>query len=358
MNEIDKFRKQIDNIDEKILDLLNMRGEIVKKIGLYKKNNNIEIYQPARENEVIDKLKSLTKVLKPNNIESIWKEIMGACKVLEGSIFKVGYLGPQGSFTYQAALDFFPKAGTDFIPCKSIVEIFENIEKDTLEFGVVPIENSLQGTVRETLDLLIEKNLIIYGEIEIRIVLNLISLTNSNLSKIKTIYSHPQAFAQARMWLKTNVPTAKLINIDSTSEAVKKVKDSNDVTFGAIGTEFACKLHDLSILSSNIEDNPSNFTRFLIISKRKNEIRGERIKTSIVYVVKHVPGALYSVLKPFSDANINLTKIESRPRRRGKWEYIFLMDFEGDKDTPEIQEVIEHMTHNVIWFKILGTYPY
>ena len=357
MNEIDKFRKDIDNIDKKILDLLNMRGEIVKKIGTYKKKNNIEIYQPAREKEIIDKLKNLSN-LKPSSIESIWKEIMGACKAIEGSIFKVGFLGPPGTFTHQAALEYFSKTGTDFIPCKSLLEIFENIEKDIFEFGVVPIENSLQGTVRETLDLLIEKNLIIYGEIELRVILNLISLKNTNLSKIKIVYSHPQAFAQARSWLKSNIPTAKLINIDSTAEAVKKVKESKDETCGAIGTKIACELDDLHILSSNIEDSASNFTRFLIISKRKNEIRGEKVKTSIVYVVKHVPGALYSVLKHFSDANINLTKIESRPRRKGKWEYIFLMDFEGDKDNPEIQEVFKLMNQSVIWFKNLGTYPY
>jgi len=358
MNEIDKFRRDIDVIDKKILDLLNIRGEVVKKIGIYKNKKNIEIYQPSREKEVIDKLKNLNSILKLSSIESIWKEIMGACKVIQGSIFKVGYLGPEGTFTHRAALKFFPRAGTDFIPCKSILEIFENIEKDILEFGVVPIENSLQGTVREPLDLLIEKNLIIHGEVELRIIHNLISLKSSDFSKIKLVYSHPQAFAQASTWLKTRLPTAKLINTNSTAEAVKIVKELNDKKIGAIGPEFVSKLYDLKILESNIEDNPSNFTRFLIISKHENEMKEDKVKTSIVYVVKHVPGALYSVLHLFADANINLTKIESRPRRKGKWEYIFLMDFEGDKDSPEIQKVLELINQNVIWLKILGTYPY
>ena len=146
--------------------------------------------------------------------------------------------------------------------------------------------------------------------------------------------------------------------MDSTAEAVKKVKELNNEKNGAIGTVFASKIQDLKILSSNIEDHPSNFTRFIIMSKKENELKGEKIKTSLVFVVKHVPGALYKALKVFSDENINLTKIESRPRRKGKWEYIFLMEFEGHKEDPKIIEVLELVNQNVIWCKILGSYPY
>ena len=357
MDEINKFREEINDIDEKTLDLLNKRGEIAKKIGELKKKNKIEISQPAREKEIIERLKNLTTILEPNSIEAIWKEIIGACKAIQGSVFKVGYLGPQGTFTHQAALESFSKASTEFIACKSILEIFENIEKDNLDFGILAIENSLQGTVRETLDLLIERSLKIYGEIELRIVQNLISLKDSNLIDIKTIYSHPQAFAQSRLWIKTNLPTAKLINTESTAEAVQKIKELNALSDAAIGTTFASKIHDLKILSSGIEDNPSNYTRFLIISKKENKMRNGKVKTSLVYVTKHIPGALYGVLKIFADANINLTKIESRPRRKGRWEYIFLMDFEGDKDDPKVKEALELMNQNVIWYKILGSYP-
>ena len=358
MNEIDDLRKQIDVIDQKLLDMLNKRGSIVKKIGEIKSKQNIAIYQPTREKEIIDRLKNLTTILKPKSIESIWKEIMGACKVIEGSIIKVGYLGPKGTFTHQAALKYFTKADKNFIDCKNILEIFENIEKDILVYGVIAIENSLQGTVRDTLDFLIEKNLVIYGEIELRIMQNLISLPSSDLSKIENIYSHPQAFAQSKTWIRANLPKANLINAKSTAEAVRIIKNLNNKKNGAIGTELASRMYDLMILSSNIEDNPSNFTRFLVISKEENKIKEEKVKTSLVFVVKHEPGALYNALKIFSDANINLTKIESRPRRKGKWEYIFLMDFEGDKDNPIIRKTLELMTQNVIWLKILGSYPY
>jgi len=356
--ELKEFRKDIDNIDNKIINLLNKRAEIVIEIGKIKKLLNLGVFQPKREEEIIQRITNKSTLLKPSIVKTIWKEIMGASKDLQGTISKVGYLGPKGTFTHQAALDFFPKTGTNFIGCKNISEIFEKIEKNLLDFGVIPIENSLQGTVRETLDLLIEKNLIIYGEIELRIVQNLISLKSSDLLKIEDIYSHPQAFAQVRTWIKTNLPNANLINMDSTAEAVKKVKELNNEKNGAIGTVFASKIQDLKILSSNIEDHPSNFTRFIIMSKKENELKGEKIKTSLVFVVKHVPGALYKALKVFSDENINLTKIESRPRRKGKWEYIFLMEFEGHKEDPKIIEVLELVNQNVIWCKILGSYPY
>jgi prephenate dehydratase len=145
--------------------------------------------------------------------------------------------------------------------------------------------------------------------------------------------------------------------VNSTAEAVKIIKEKNDTKIGAIGTEFASKVHGLKLLSSNIEDNPSNYTRFLIVANKENKARGGRIKTSIIYVTKHIPGALYNVLELFAQAEINLLKIESRPRRKGRWEYIFLMDFEGDKEDPKIQRVIKMMEKNVIWYKILGSYP-
>jgi len=358
MIEINKLRKDIDEIDNKLLNLLNKRAEIARNIGLLKNKEAIEVYQPEREKEIIEKIKAKTSILKKKNIEAIWKEIIGACKDIQGSVAKIGYLGPMGTFTHQAALDYFPKAGSDFIPFKNIFEIFEGIEKDILEFGVVPIENSLQGTVRDTLDLLIEKNLSIYGEVELRIIQNLIAKQDSNLSMIKNIYSHPQGFAQTRSWLKANLPNTKLINTSSTAEAVRMIGELDDISNAAIGPEIASKIFNLKILNSKIEDNSQNYTRFLVISKEKNKLKSEKIKSSIVYVTKHTPGALFNVLRLFAEGNINLLKIESRPRRKGRWEYIFLMDFEGDaQNDPKIHDILEKMNDNVIWYKILGSYP-
>ncbi|MFX1409534.1 MAG: prephenate dehydratase [Promethearchaeota archaeon] len=356
-NQLEEFRKIIDEIDNKIIELLNKRGIVVLKIGEIKKLLNLEVYQPQREKDIIEKLKSLSKILKPESIEAIWKEILSASRSIQGDITKVGYLGPKGTFTHEAALEFFPKAGTEFLAFNTISETFMNIEKEKIEFGVIPIENSLQGTVRETLDLLIEKNLVIYGEIELRIIQNLISLEKSNLLRIRTILSHPQAFAQTRNWIKLNMPTADLIDVNSTAEAVRRVKELNSESYAAIGTEFASKVYGLKVLHSKIEDDLLNSTRFLVISKKENKSKEGKMKTSLLFVTRHIPGALYRVLKLYADAKINLLKIESRPRRRGRWEYIFIMDFEGDKENPKIKKVLEKMNENVIWFKILGSYP-
>ena len=355
--KIEEFRETINEIDDKIINLLNERGEIVQKIGNLKTVLDLNVFQPIREKEIIERIKTKSTILKPMSIEAIWREILSASKLIQGFINKVGFLGPEGTFTHQAALGYFPKAGTKFISLKTTSDIFENIEKDVIDFGVVPIENSLQGTVRETLDFLIEKNLFINGEQEIRIVQNLISINNSEISKIRNVISHPQAFAQTKKWLKNNLPNAKLIDSNSTSEAVLKIRDLKDESYAAIGTEISSKLKGLKILSPRIEDSSLNYTRFLIISKKENEQREGRVKTTIVFVTKHVPGALYGVLKIFADSNINLFKIESRPRRMGHWEYIFLMDFEGDKTDQNVLNILEKMNENVIWYKILGSYP-
>jgi chorismate mutase/prephenate dehydratase len=355
--ELEEIRKNIDDIDDTIIDLLNKRANAVIKIGNLKKSLNLEIFQPAREEEIKNRLINKSTIFKKNSIEAIWKEIMSASKLVQGTITKVGFLGPIGTFTHQAALDYFAKAGTQFIPFDSMQEIFDNIDKNTLDFGIVPIENSLQGTVRETLDLLIENDLFIYGEIEVRVIQNLISLKVAEISDIKHVFSHPQAFAQTRIWLKSNLPTVKIIEVTSTAEAVRRVRKLEDKSYAAIGTEFAADTYELKVLSSNIEDEKSNYTRFLIISKKENPLKTKHMKTSIVFVTKHVPGALYWVLKIFSDEDINLSKIESRPRRKGKWEYIFFMDFEADKDDPKAAEALELMKSNVIWHKVLGSFP-
>ncbi|MFX1279826.1 MAG: prephenate dehydratase [Promethearchaeota archaeon] len=354
--ELENLRENINKIDDKIIELLNHRGKIVSKIGDIKNKLKLKVHQPQREKEIFERLKRKSEVFNGSSIEAIWKEIISASKLIQGMINKIGYLGPEGTFTHQAALEYFPKAGSEFFPTTNSLEIFEKLEKGIIDFGVIPIENSLQGTVRDTLDLLIEKEMFIYGEIELRIVQNLISVENSDLSKIQNIISHPQAFAQTRIWLKENLPKVNLVSVNSTAEAIRRVQELNDNSYAAIGPEFSSKLYNLKILSSNIEDNPLNYTRFLIISKKENRFKEGKLKTSVIFVTKHTPGALYAVLKIYADANINLLKIESRPRRRGRWEYIFLMDFEGDKEDPKIKNIFENMSNNVIWYKILGTY--
>ncbi|MFO8019225.1 MAG: prephenate dehydratase domain-containing protein, partial [Promethearchaeia archaeon] len=194
--ELDELRRKIDSIDEKLLSFLNQRAEIVKGIGQIKQELGYNVFQPNREEKIINMLEEKSETLSHKSLKAIWKEIMAASKELQGHVIEVGYLGPKGTFTHQAALNYFPKANTEFVPCTNIAGIFSKIEKDILDFGAIPIENNMQGTVRETMDLLIEKELNIYGEIELRIVQNLISKQETKLSDVKKIYSHPQAFAQ------------------------------------------------------------------------------------------------------------------------------------------------------------------
>jgi len=356
--ELKELRKGIEEVDDKIVELFNKRGNYAITIGNLKKNLKLEIHQPKREEEVINRIKNKPTTFKKESIVAIWKEIISASKAIQGTISKVGYLGPMGTFTHQAALEFFAKAGTQFIPHSSTPDIFDSIEKGDLDFGIVPFENSLQGTVRETLDLLIERELFIYGEVEVRVIQNLICLNDAELSDIKNVISHPQAFAQTKAWLKANLPNVNILDISSTAEAVRRVRKLNDKSYAALGPEIAAELYDLKVLNYKIEDESSNFTRFLVLSKIENPLKGEKMKTSIVFVTKHVPGSLYWVLKIFSDAEINLSKIESRPRRKGRWEYIFLVDFEADKNDPNAKLALEQMKSNVIWQKILGSFPF
>ena len=355
MEDLKKLRALIDELDEKIVELLEKRAEISKLIGEKKEKLGINIYQPEREKIVIKNVQEKSLLLR-TNIITIWKEIISACKEVQGQTIKVSYLGPEGTHAHKAALTFFPKSGTELIEAYTIVDIFKEIETEKVDYGIIPIENSLQGTVRETVDLLIEKNLKIYSEFEIRIIQNLIGFEDTQINKINAVYSHPQAISQTRIWLRSNIPNAEIIKTNSTAQAVKKIVNLDDNRNVAIGSEIAANLNNLEIVARGIEDNSSNYTRFLVISKKESKESADIYKTSIVFVTKHTPGALYNVLRIFAEENINLLKIESRPRRQGLWEYIFLMDFEGHKNDKVIKSVLNKMKDITVWYKILGSF--
>ncbi|MHA1340009.1 MAG: prephenate dehydratase [Promethearchaeota archaeon] len=354
MEEIEKLRNEIDKIDEKIVQLIDQRAILAKKIGEIKQKLGIGVVQLDREKQVLEHVKKTITSIPPEAVESIWKELISACTLVQGKKTRICYLGPEGTFTEIATKKFFPKAGSIFLPVQTKQEVFSKIEGDYADFGIVPIENSLEGSVRETLDLLIDYNLKIYGEIEIRIVHNLIGLKEAKLKDIKYILSHPQALAQCNQWILNNLPKAELINTSSTANAVKKIYEMNSKEYAAIGTREAAKIYGLEILAAGIEDNTQNYTRFLVISKKEN-MPTDHDKTSIVFVTRHVPGALYKVLKIFAEAKINLLKIESRPRKKDLWEYIFIVEFEGNYRN--LTDVLEKVKKQTIFMKILGSYP-
>jgi len=266
---------------------------------------------------------------------------------------KVACLGPKGTFTEQAARSFFQQE-SEFIECRDIQEVFSAVASNIAEFGVMPVENSIEGSVNLALDLLLESDLRVTGEVEQRIVHNLIARDEVELSRIRGVVSHPQALAQCRSFLKTRLPQAEIIEVGSTAAAVKTVKATGDLA--AIGGEFAAKVYDMKILARGIEDSPNNFTRFLVLSHRHAKRTGND-KTSIIFSTKHAPGMLYEALGVFAKRKINLTKIESRPTRKTPWEYVFYCDFEGHTDEKSVQDALDELRDKTILLKILGSYP-
>lgn len=356
MEPIEKERARINDIDEQLVELLNERARVAMRIGEIKQEAGIGVVDPTREARVIARVRELTSAVSPEMVEAIWREVMAACKNVQGRVVKIGYLGPAGSFTELAAYRYFPKAGSQFVALDNIQRVFDEIEKGRADFGVVPIENSLQGSVRETMDHLIEKPVKIYGEQQIRVVHNLVGCVGTTLDEVTDMYSHPQGLEQCRAWLRKNMPNAALHETKSTAEAVRLVLFKQNPRNAAIGTALAAQIYDGEVLVEGIEDNPNNYTRFLVLSKQENLPTGND-KTSIVFVTKHVPGALLRVLSAFASHDINLLKIESRPQKTNVWEYTFWEDFEGHVDNARVQEALDEAREHTIWLKVLGSYP-
>jgi chorismate mutase/prephenate dehydratase len=352
VNELNDFRAEIDRIDKEILKLLNKRAELALKIAEIKKKKGLSFYDPVREKRVINNLVKLNKgPFTDDTVKTLFREILSATLALQESQ-KIAYLGPEGTFTHLAAIKYFGSFAK-FEPEESIKSIFESVEKGLSKFGVVPIENSNEGTVTYTLDMFTQYEVKISGEIIIPITHHLLSLTGEK-EKIKKIYSHPHAKAQCREWLSKNMPNIPLYDVSSTAEAAKQA--SLDEEVAAIASEFAASIYGLKFIAKHIEDYKNNYTRFFILSKNFPNKTGSD-KTSIMFSLQDKPGALYNALKPFKDANINLTKIESRPAKMRKWEYIFFVDFIGHIEDEEVQKTLEKIKSFCIELVHLGSYP-
>jgi len=352
MGELDKLRAGIDGIDDEILELLNKRSEYVLKIGNIKRSQNAKFYKPDRERQILERLTKNNEGPFPNDaLKAIYREILSASLALEQPL-KVSCLGPLATFTHLAALRHFGSSAS-FVPVDSIKKVFENVETGKAEYGVVPIENSNEGVISYTLDMFMDFDLKVTAEIILEISHNLLS-KQTDRSKIKRIYSHPQALAQCRGWLESNMPG--VITKESTSTARAAELAARDKDSAAIASELAARMHDLSILERNIEDSRHNVTRFLVVSKDFPPKSGND-KTSIMFSIKDRPGSLYAILLPFKRAKINLTKIESRPSKRKAWEYIFFVDMEGHIEDRKVKKAIESLKEGSLYLKILGSYP-
>lgn len=353
MNEdLSELRKEIDHLDKEIVEKLQERARLASKIGDIKKLKGDPIYRPDREKEVYEKIKKMNLGPLPDNaLTSIYREIMSATIAFEKGL-NIGYLGPEGSFSHQAVRARFGMS-ISTLQFASIPEVFRSVETGRCDYGVVPIENSSEGLVNSTLDMLINSDLQIYSEIYTKISLYLLGF-ETDLSKIKTLHGIKIANSQCKNWLAANLPSCEIIETSSTAKAAQMVAEKKEGA--AIASKIAADIYGLQIIRENIEDLPNNSTRFLIIGKSQCLPTGKD-KTSMVFSVSDKPGELFLMLKPFYERNINLSKIESRPTRRNSWEYNFFVDFLGHEKDPEIKEIIDKIRERATFFRILGSYP-
>ena len=350
--KLSDLRKKIDKLDADIVRLINERGEISCGIGELKKKKNEPIYSPDRESKVYEKVSKNNKgPLSDASINSIYSEIMSACISLEESK-RIAYLGPEMTFTNQAALKKFGSS-VEYISADSISEVFSEVEKGNACYGVVPIENSTEGAVNHTLDMFVGSPLRICSEISLPIRHSLLS-KSGNLRDIKKIYSKSEVFGQCRKWIEKNLPGAKLHAASSTARAAQIV--SKELRAACIASELVSKKYKLKVLAKSIEDSATNVTRFLVIGDHIGKATG-RDKTSVMFSVKDRPGVLHDMLSSFKASGINLTKIESRPSKKGLWKYYFFVDLEGHCEDKKIKKALGSLEKKCHFLKILGSYP-
>ncbi len=352
-NEFKELRGKIDTIDQKIQDLINQRvGHAVEIAKIKKQSENAEFYKPDREAQVLREVIARNAGPMPNEeMARIFREIMSATLSVESQI-KVAALGPIGTYTQTAAQKHFGKSA-EIILKPTIEEVFRAVQTHDADYGVVPVENSSEGAVTHTLDLMMETPLKICGEVELRIRHCLLS-QDQDLSKIIRVFSHSQSLAQCRRWLSTHLSSAEKRAVASNAEAAEKV--AMETGTAAIASKSAAEVYNLNILAEDIEDNPGNTTRFLLIGHNDVPISGDD-KTSLLIAGKNKPGILYKLLEPFAINGLDMTRIESRPSRTGLWEYVFFIDIKGHAKDEKIAEVLNQLEEIAGMYKVLGSYP-
>jgi chorismate mutase / prephenate dehydratase len=349
---LEKLRDQIDGIDGRILSLLCERQEIASEIGKEKRNSGLEVFDSAREQEVLRRLISKNRgSLSPGAIRSIFNEIISAARAVQQTK-PIAYLGPEGSFCHEAALSFFGRS-PQFQGVESVEGLFSLVEKGVCEQGVVPVENSYEGSVNNTLDLFYRYALRITAEIFGRIRHHLLGKEKQG-ENITCLYSHPMALAQCRFWLKAHLPDIKVRETQSTSAAARLVADEPGAC--AIGSRLAGSTYGLKVIEESIEDHPGNVTRFVVMGKT-GAAPTSNDKTSILFSVPHKAGALLKALEPLSRRGINMTRIESRPSRLKNWEYLFYVDVEGHEMDEKVSGALKEMEAHCAFLKRLGSYP-
>lgn len=354
--DLGEIRKRIDDIDERIQTLINERARFAQDVGLSKGEiAAVDYYRPEREADVLRRVRERNDgPLKNEEMLRLFREIMSACLAQQEPL-KIGFLGPEGTFTQTAVFKQFGHS-VRALPFHTIDEIFQEVESGVADFGVVPIENSSEGSVNHTLDMFLTSPLKIGGEIELRIEQHLLG-SEKGLDKIERICAHEQSLAQCRSWLRENLPHVELIGMSSNAAGARRARDEEGTA--AIGPDVAADVYDLKILVNNIEDRADNATRFLVVGRELLTASGDD-KTTILVSTNNKGGSsgvLFNLLKPLADHNVSMTRIESRPSGRKKWDYVFFIDLDGHAGESPIAEALAELKSHSSLFKVLGAYP-
>ncbi len=351
-----QIRDEIDQLDEQLQQLINRRGALAQEVARIKlesaDNGEVEFYRPEREAQVLARVMERNRgPLGDEEMARLFREVMSACLALEQPM-KIAFLGPEGTFTQAAALKQFGHS-VETMSMATIPAVFHDVESGEADYGVVPVENSTEGVISHTLDMFINSPLRINGEVELRIHHYLMS-QHSDLQGIRRIYSHQQSLAQCRNWLEEHLDGIDQITVSSNAEAARIASKEPDAA--AIAGDIAANIYGLQVLARNIEDEPDNTTRFLVIGTQSPAPSG-RDKTSLLVSTHNRPGALYELLSPFSENGVSMSRIESRPSRRGNWDYLFFVDIDGHAEDENVKRALTKLESGATMFRVLGSYP-
>jgi len=352
--DLGEVRVRIDAIDLQIQSLIQERAGFARLVGAAKGplKAAVEYYRPEREAQVLRRVVDRNEgPLSDEVLVRLFREVMSACLAQQEPL-RIGYLGPEGTFSQQAVHKHFGHSAHG-LPLSTIEEVFEEVEAGNADFGVVPVENSGQGTIQSTLDMFLTSTLKICGEVELRVHQYLLSRTG-RIEDVERVYSHPQSLAQCKSWLRQHVPNAERLPVASNAEAARRSRTADDAA--AIAGESAGKVYGLKVVAGPIEDRPDNTTRFLVLGRNLFPASGND-RTSLLVSVHDRPGALYSVLRPLAEHGISMNRIESRPAHQGKWVYAFFIDVSGHVEDPAMQAVLGELGEFADAVRILGSYP-
>jgi chorismate mutase/prephenate dehydratase len=349
-----EVRARIDDIDQRIQALIQERAQFARQVGKAKGKLKaaVDYYRPEREAQILRRVVDRNQgPLADDVLVRLFREVMSACLAQQEPL-RVGYLGPEGTFSQQAVHKHFGHSARG-LPLSSIEEVFQEVEAANADFGVVPVENSGQGTIQSTLDMFLTSSLKICGEVELRVHQYLLSRTG-RIEDIERVYSHPQSLAQCKAWLRQHLPKVERVPVGSNAEAARRARNADDAA--AIAGETAGHVYQLKAVAGPIEDRPDNTTRFLVIGRDFFPPSGND-RTSLLVFVHDRPGALYNVLRPLAEHGVSMNRIESRPSHQGKWQYAFFIDINGHVDEGRVKAALSELGEFASQVRVLGSYP-